>query len=60
MNAESNRTYEDFVKFLGTKPVKLGHIQPIGPMLLTEITNEQLERFINAYLKAYEKNKRLR
>ena len=54
------RTYEDFVKFLGTKPVKLGHMQSIGPMLLTEVTNEQLEHFINAYLKAYEKNKRLR
>lgn len=54
------RTYKDFVKFLGTKPVKLGHIQLIGPTLLTEITNEQLERFINAYLKTYEKNKRLR
>ena len=54
------RTYKDFVKFLGTKPVKLGHIQPIGPTLLTEVTNDQLECFINAYLKAYEKNKRLR
>ena len=60
MNAASNRTYEDFAKFLGTKPVKLGHIPPIYPTLLTEVTNEQLGRFINAYLKAYEKNKRLR
>jgi hypothetical protein len=50
------RTYKDFVKFLGTKPVKLGHIQSIGPTLLIKITNEQLERFINAYLKAYEQN----
>ena len=54
------RTYKDFEKYLGTKPVKLGHMQPIGPTLLTEVTNEQLERFINAYLKTYEKNKRLR
>ena len=60
MSVESNRTYEDFVKFLGTKPVKLGHIQPIGPTLLTKVINEQLERFMNAYLKAYEKNKQLR
>lgn len=52
MNAASNRTYEEFAKFLGTKPVKLGHIQPIGPSLLTEVTNEQLERFIKAYLKS--------
>ena len=60
MNAESNRTYEDFAKFLGTKPVKLGHIKPICPMFLTEVVNEQLAHCIKAYLKAYEKNKRLR
>jgi hypothetical protein len=51
------RTYKDFEKYLGNKPIKLFHTKPIYPDLLSEVSMEQIMHFFNIYLKTYLKNK---
>ena len=49
MNVEFNRTYKDFVKFLGETPRNLKlNTNIIGLDLVDEVTPKMLERFIKA------------
>lgn len=51
------RTYEDFAKFLGTKPKKLGCVPLMCPTLYEKFTEEKLDAFIDSYFKTYAENK---
>ena len=59
MNSDlPKRTYEDFAKFLGTKPIKLGKISPIYKNIITGEITEEMIKFMENIIK-YERNKRL-
>lgn len=56
MNSDlPKRTYEDFAKFLGTKPIKLGNC-PIYPDIFIKEMTENAIKFMEN-LNKYERNK---
>ena len=47
------RTYEDFAKFLGTKPIKLGNCPIYHDIFITEVTENAIKFMEN--LNKYER-----
>ena len=56
MNSDlPKRTYEDFAKFLGTKPIKLGNCSIYPDIFIKEMTENAIKFMEN--LNKYERNK---